>query len=190
MTVLKQQCLLHVLGYYSGQLDGLWGNASRAACVGFQKAFGLTPDGYCGEETEKALRHAVCYGPEKQVETHPPDQASGWETIRYFQRREFRCPCPRCGGYPVEPALALAQAADATRAEAGSPMVISSGVRCKAHNAEVGGVANSRHLLGHAMDFRIVGKTAQQSLDIVRRQKCIVYAYAIDNDYVHADIGG
>ena len=79
--------------------------------------------------------------------------------------------------------------ADAVREAAGRPMVPTSTVRCDAHNAEVGGVWNSRHLLGHAMDFRIPGLPANQILAIVRRQEGVVYCYAIDGSAVHMDIG-
>ena len=78
--------------------------------------------------------------------------------------------------------------ADAVRLAAGRPMVPTSTVRCKAHNAAVGGVANSRHLLGQAMDFRIPGLTAQEILALVRQQPEAAYAYAIDGSTVHMDV--
>jgi uncharacterized protein YcbK (DUF882 family) len=52
----------------------------------------------------------------------------------------------------------------------------------------VGGVSNSRHLEGKAMDFSIRGKTSAQVLAYVQKQPEIRYAYAIDGSYVHMDI--
>ena len=78
--------------------------------------------------------------------------------------------------------------ADSVRTAAGRPMVPTSTVRCAAHNKAVGGVYNSRHLLGQAMDFYIPGMTAAQILALVRQQKEVRYAYAIDGTHVHMDV--
>ena len=78
--------------------------------------------------------------------------------------------------------------ADSVRAAAGRPMVPTSTVRCRAHNKAVGGVENSRHLEGKAMDFSIRGWSADRTLALVRQQKDVRYAYAIDGTHVHMDI--
>ena len=79
--------------------------------------------------------------------------------------------------------------ADDIRKEVGRPMIVSSGVRCKAHNAELkGSVPNSKHLEGKAMDFCITGLSAQETLAIVRKRKQIKYAYAIDSGFVHMNV--
>ena len=198
MTVRQTQCLLEYLGYDPGPIDGLGGANTRDAVKAFQAAESLTVDGVVGAQTEKALLDAVSNGRVYK----PPDGAgsadtvatgapSWWADIRYFKRSEpyIACPCGRCGGFPVEPAEKLMRLADAVREDAGKPMVPTSTVRCDAHNAEVGGVPTSRHKLGHAMDFVIPGLTAAQILAIVRRQKDVVYCYAIDGSAVHMDIG-
>lgn len=48
-TVLKQK------GYYSGNIDGIFGTATKKAVTAFQKDVGLTPDGIAGKNTLKAL---------------------------------------------------------------------------------------------------------------------------------------
>ena len=55
-------------------------------------------------------------------------------------------------------------------------------------NANVGGVSNSRHLSGKAMDFGIKGKTADQIIAVVKKHPEIRYYYAIDDKHVHMDI--
>ena len=201
MTVKQRQCLLAYLGYNVGPIDGADGPKTRAAVTAFQGDFGgLTVDGIAGEATEKALRHAVAYGmPERKQESADGAASTGasggtgtfWDSIKYFKRSDqyIGCSCGRCGGFPVEPAEKLMRLADAVREAAGKPMIPTSTVRCKTHNAEVGGVWNSRHLLGHAMDFRIPGLSAAEVLSIVRQQKNVVYCYAIDAQHVHMDIG-
>lgn len=199
MTIKQIQSLLTYLGYNPGAVDGADGANTQAAVRRFQQAEGLGVDGVAGSKTQAALLAAVAAG---RVYV-PPDNTSGtagtsggaggswWSDIKYFTRDEpyIACPCGRCGGFPVEPAEKLMRLADAVREAAGKPMVPTSTVRCKTHNAEVGGVRNSRHLLGHAMDFRIPGLSAAEVLSIVRQQKNVVYCYAIDAQHVHMDIG-
>lgn len=187
MTIKQKQNLLAYLGYYVGDIDGSWGTLSKTATKAFQKDFGLTVDGVCGEATEKALKHSVAYGISKKVET--TTSGDFWDGIKYFKRSEFACKCGKyCNGYPAEPQEKLIKVADKVREHFGSPATVSSGLRCTTHNANVGGVSNSRHLSGKAMDFSIKGKTASQVLAYVQQQSDIRYAYAIDNSYVHMDI--
>lgn len=199
MTIKQIQALLTYLGYNPGAVDGADGANTQAAVRRFQQAEGLGVDGIAGKATQAALLAAVAAG---RVYVPPDDNrgtgstsggagANWWSDIKYFSRDEpyIACPCGRCGGFPVEPAEKLMRLADAVREAAGRPMVPTSTVRCKTHNAEVGGVWNSRHLLGHAMDFRIPGLSAAEVLGIVRQQKNVVYCYAIDAQHVHMDIG-
>ena len=197
MTIKQVQQLLDYLGYDPGAIDGVDGRLTQAAVRRFQGAEGLTVDGIAGEQTQIRLKDAVWqdrFAKDNTVPSsgQPPDKTGTfWDSIKYFTRDEpyIACPCGRCGGFPVEPAEKLMRLADAVREAAGKPMVPTSTVRCDAQNAEVGGVATSRHRLGHAMDFVIPGMTANQILTIVRKQKNVVYCYAIDGSAVHMDIG-
>ncbi len=187
MTIKQKQCLLAYLGYYVGEVDGIWGQLSKTATKAFQKDFGLKDSGTVDAETEKAMKHAVAYGmPAKKAETIT--SGDFWDGIKYFKRSEFKCKCGKCGGYPAEPKENLIKVADRVRAHFGAAATVSSGVRCKTHNANVGGVSNSRHLAGKAMDFCVAGKTAAQVLEYVQKQSEIRYAYAINKTYVHMDI--
>jgi len=51
MTVKQKQWQLYYLGYYSGELDGIWGSQSKAAAVRFQKDHDLDADRIFGALT-------------------------------------------------------------------------------------------------------------------------------------------
>ena len=186
MTVRQIQHLLGYLGYYHGTVDGIWGNQSTAAASRFQQDYGkLQSDGIAGEQTQAALKQAVVNGmPEKQQEEQ------SWNHIRYWNREEFRCRCcgKYCDGFPAEPDLRLVELVDDLRAEAGRPGHASSGLRCSVWNRIQGGVSNSRHLTGKALDFCIEGLSGHQLLDMARKDNRTRYAYIIDGGWVHVDV--
>ena len=189
MTVEQKQCLLKYLNYYSGAVDGDWGKKSKEATEDFQNAEGLKADGVFGDATLKAAISAVANNRFKKTTiTTTPTSDNWWDDIKYFDRSEYACRCGKCGGYPVEPKEKLVKAEDKVRKHFGVPCHNSSGVRCKTHNANVGGVSNSRHLEGKAVDFCVEGKTANQVLSYVNTLSEIRYAYDIDGTYVHMDI--
>lgn len=51
MTLKQKQWQLYYLGYYSGEMDGVWGPQSKAATIRFQEDFGLGADGLFGTYT-------------------------------------------------------------------------------------------------------------------------------------------
>ena len=194
MTIKQRQHLLAYLGYYVGNIDGEWGTLSKTATKAFQKDFGLNPDGICGTETEKALKYSVAYGINKKVETTTTADTvktgTFWDDIKYWSREEFRCQCggKYCNGFPAEPDEKLVRLAENVREHFGKPGHRSSGLRCSQWNAIQGGVSNSKHLYGKALDFRIDGKTSAQVLAYVNTLSGVNYAYAIDGKHVHMDV--
>nr|WP_253197668.1 M14 family metallopeptidase [Clostridium algidicarnis] len=53
--VMKIQAVLKKIGYTTGSLDGIFGNDTKNAVIGFQQNNGLIVDGIIGEETYKIL---------------------------------------------------------------------------------------------------------------------------------------
>jgi g-D-glutamyl-meso-diaminopimelate peptidase len=53
--VMKMQALLKKIGYFSGVVDGVFGNETQNAVIRFQKDNGLTPDGIVGANTNIVL---------------------------------------------------------------------------------------------------------------------------------------
>lgn len=202
MTVKQKQLLLTYLGYYVGDIDGKWGLLSKLACKSFQHDFGLTDDGVAGEKTEKGLKHAVAYGmPAKKTEgTSATNKKGFWSEIKYFTRDEFRCPCGKCGGFPVEPKEALVKAVDDMRGAFGKSVIVvppdghsgGSGVRCQKYNDSLRGSSpNSRHVQGKAADFSAPGvpaSTIEAYLAKIKKEGKIRYWYKISSGSYHMDI--
>lgn len=155
MTNKQKQSLLAYLGYYVGAIDGIWGSGSRTAANAFKADYGV-------EANDKNLLSAV------NGTIQPKKKEDSWDNIRYFKKSEFKCKCGRyCNGYPAEIDLGMVSIADAVRARLGRPVPVNSGLRCKQHNANVGGVANSSHTGGTAADLGCPsGVTPQQMYDI------------------------
>ena len=159
-------------------IDGLAGLETRDTTAQWQRENGLTPDGIAGALTREKIFHKPA-----------PEADDWWDGIQYFSRKEFACKCGRyCDGYPAQMQRGIVELADRARADLKGPGYISSGLRCSQHNANVGGVSNSRHLTGKAIDLRIEGKTARQTLAWAQKQPQVRYAYAIDANFVHMDI--
>lgn len=193
MTIRQRQHLLAYLGYYVGTVDGEWGAMSRTACTAFQRTVDITPDGHGGPETDKYLKKAVADDAFKTEPVGEDKPATGtfWDEIEFFTREEFRCQCggKYCNGFPAEPKEQLVRIADQLRRNLGVPVSVISGLRCERWNAIQGGVANSQHMYGEAMDVRAQGKSqarVEQELDAIGGVR---YHYPITNsNNVHFDI--
>ena len=231
MTRKQKQWQLYYLGYFGGQIDGIWGAQSKAAALGFQKDYALDADGVFGAltiaksiEIIRAIQKEITDGKIaidglagqetkdatakwQRENSLTPDGIAGtmtrgeilklpapeiddwWSSIHYFSRKEFACKCGRyCNGYPAQMQRGVVELADRARAELKGVGFISSGLRCRRHNADVGGVSDSRHLVGKAIALRIEGKSARQTLAWAQKQPEVRYAYAIDTSFVHIDI--
>lgn len=164
-------------------IDGLAGVETKEYIERWQTAHGLVGNGIANKSTLDLILSV-------QADKEPPEAHDVWENIKFFSRREFACKCNwYCNGFPVEPNMLLIEQADNVREHFGAPVFVSSGVRCEQHNANVGGVENSRHVLGgKAMDFRVEGKSANAVLKYVKTLPNIRYSYAIDDNYVHMDV--
>lgn len=55
------------------------------------------------------------------------------------------------------------------RDKLGKPMIITSGYRCQALNKKVGGVSNSQHTKGQAVDFYVKDMSMQQVIDFIKK---------------------
>ena len=112
-----------------------------------------------------------------------------WEEIEHFTRDEFMCNCggKYCTGYPAEMQEPVVRICDAARKHFGRPGYIISGLRDPKHNVEVGGVVNSQHMYGEAVDLMIDGIDADELLAFIQTLPHR-YAYKINETNIHVDI--
>lgn len=185
MTNVQKQHLLAYLGFYTAAVDGIWGPQSQKSTRDFQDAYMDVTDGIFGPDTEERIRNVIS-GDEFRKKT-----MDFWEEIRFFQREEFRCTCGGrgCTGFPAEPAERLIRNAESARVHFDAVADVSSGVRCKLRNSELpGSAANSLHLKGKALDFRIRGIPAETLCAYVKTLPDVDEAYAIDSQFVHMGV--
>lgn len=191
MTTKQKQHLLAYLGYYVGNIDGIWGTLSKTAMDAFKEDFkGLDASNMPENAPEKALKHAVAYD---LFKTEPVKDETGtfWDEIEYFTREEFKCKCggKYCNGYPAEPDERMVRIADQLRKNLGVPITIVSGLRCKTWNAIQGGHAQSQHMYGEAADIYAKGASQARAEAELDKIGGVRYHYAIKgSSNVHFDV--
>lgn len=184
MTIKQRQHLLAFLRLYDGQIDGIWGPKSTAA-------MDIVLTKYPDLDAEAALLKAVTEW--ENVTDNNVGNTGGdfWDEIEYFTREEFRCKCGGryCNGFPAEPNEKMVRIANQLRKNIGVPIDVISGLRCETWNRLQGGVVNSQHMFGEAMDIRALGKSqavVEAELDKIGGVR---YHYAIaGSSNVHFDV--
>lgn len=171
MLVIKDlQSQLNKFGYGLA-IDGIVGNATLNAIKDFQSKNGLSVDGIAGVKTfEKLNGNSEPY------------------KCKYFDDSEFTCECG-CGLNLQKDGIK--RIADEIREHFGRPAIITSGTRCAYQNKKDGGVPNSRHLEGKAIDIYVQGVSGQELLSycqsIVNSGRAR-YTYYITGQACHIDI--
>lgn len=168
-------------------IDGLAGPSTMSATVWYQKdhvKYGLTPNGMADKNTRDFIAVYV------EPELDEPDPNDFWDEIEYFTREELKCKCGGryCDGYPAEPKEMLVRLADRARRHFGKPAHNVSTLRDPTWNRLSGGVANSQHVYGEAMDIRIDGVSANELYSFLKKQPEVRYTYKINSTNVHFDV--
>lgn len=163
--VKELQQLLNKNGY-NLVVDGIIGNDTENAIKSIQSKKGLKIDGIAGADTIKALKGSTSVS------------KTDWTKFKYFKKEEFKCQCggKYCNGYPAEMNPKLVNILEGLRKYFGKPVDVTSGLRCKQHNKNVGGISNSQHQYGNAADIYIPG---------VDKAKIKAKAYELGAKYVY-----
>lgn len=106
---------------------------------------------------------------------------------KYFAEAEFECRC--CGGLPDDGLdERLLEVLDKIREAIGEPLYIESGYRCRSHNEEVGGVADSQHIHGRAADVYADGASVLKIAALA--EEAGADGIGLYDDFVHIDTRG
>ena len=76
--------------------------------------------------------------------------------MKYFSEKEFDCRCGKCGKGFKDMNHELIDKPDKARGIANIPFKLTSAFRCPSHNKTVGGVPDSAHLTGKAVDIALL----------------------------------
>ena len=101
-----------------------------------------------------------------------------------FSRAEFACG-DECGYDTID--AELINVLEDIRQHFESPITITSGARCEAHNAAVGGGKNSQHKLGRAADIQVQGVNPLAVQDYIDSTWPDRYGMGRYSDFTHID---
>lgn len=105
----------------------------------------------------------------------------------HFAMEEYRCDCDGyCDGWPCAMDPELLDKIEALRCACGSPVIITSGVRCEKRNEEVGGITWSFHKRGAAADLYCPGMPIGQLAALAQEQGLNVLPY-YRSGYLHVE---
>ena len=97
-----------------------------------------------------------------------------------FKQSEFVCKCGKCKDIPVhlkDNIWHLSNELEKIRTALGKPIIINSGIRCPEHNKRVGGVKNSQHILGKAVDIRVKNMKAKDLYNFIKKLESMKLVY-------------
>lgn len=128
--------------------------------------------------------------PAPEETTEPVVSAAAPEPVMaspHFAMEEYRCDCAgHCDGWPAAMDPELLAMIEELRCACESPVIITSGVRCEARNAEVGGVAWSFHKRGHAADLYCPGMPVGQLAALAQDVGLNILPY-YSSGYIHVE---
>lgn len=104
-----------------------------------------------------------------------------------FLPGEFRCRCSNCTLGLEQMAPSLLTTLVQLRKLVGSPLVITSAIRCNAHNIRVQGAKTSAHLTGHAVDISCTSNHLRWQI-VTRALELGVTRIGIYQRFVHIDV--
>ena len=114
----------------------------------------------------------------------------------HFRRHEFACHCG-CGADTVDAELitvleelrSWAQTQPkATAQDTEAQVHVNCGMRCPKHNAAIGGVPNSQHLLGKAADVRVTGLTPGEVAAHLEQKYPDTHGVGLYFNFTHVDV--
>lgn len=188
LSIKQRQKYLKKIGLYKGKIDGDAGSGTKKGYEYINIIFlNVSNNKYTSKTDEKLRTIYKSYCKSKYMKT------DDWKLFKDFKESDFKCTCKGkyCDGYNGRKKkcyIKLIMLAQYIRNYFDKPVYISSGVRCKKRNSQVGGVKNSKHLVFKAMDIKVGNLKANEVFKVVKKMILVDYTYEINNYYIHANI--
>ena len=164
LSVKERQDELKYLGYYKGKVDGIEGKLTKEAYLKLQEDYFFRKkdkDGLYGNNTDILLQSV--YNVKKFSKNFDIKN----------DKMYCRCKGKYCTGYPAIINKNLVKNLQSIRDKYGST-TITSLLRCKEWNKKQGGVINSKHTKGKAVDYR-----NNHTKTLNNRKECINYWFTL-----------
>jgi len=159
------------------KIDGIYGEETKAAVIRFQKAYGLTPDGIVGPDTQAKLNELEDMdGSTKNFD---------WSEFYSHDGKGFSS--GKVSSAQVKENIRRTMyKLEALRKKAGNRLVyVNSGFRSINYNNLVKGSSNSMHMYGVAADIQVSGKTPYEIQQIAKT--CGFSGIIRYSSFVHVD---
>lgn len=188
LTVKQRQTYLKKLGLYKGKIDGIAGAKTKKAYEYINIMLLNASTQKYTNLTDSKLK--TLYNSFKKSQYMTNDD---WKLFPNFKEREFKCTCKGkyCDGYNgryKKCPMKLIMTAQYIRNLFDKPLHITSGVRDKKRNKEVGGVSTSKHIIFYAMDFKVGTYKASSIFTKIKAFPLVKYTYKINTYYIHVNI--
>lgn len=188
MKIKDRQKYLKKIGLYTSKIDGVEGAGTKRAYKFFNIIFlNASTDKYTSLTDAKLKEVYKSFNKSKYM------TSDDWKYFKNFKLNDFKCTCngKYCNGYNGRQKkcyMQLIMVAQYIRNYYDKPLYISSGVRCKKRNAQVGGVKSSKHIVFKAFDGKVKDKTALEVIKLIKKMPLVSYTYDINKSYFHINI--
>ena len=188
LSIKQRQTYYKELGLYYKKIDGIDGSGTKQANLYFNTIFLNNKSNAYTAATDSKLKEVYNSYKKSQYMT-----TSDWSFFKNFKASEFHCTCngKYCDGYNGRKnkcPMKLIMVAQYLRSYYGQPLYISSSIRCKTRNKQVGGVSNSKHLIFNAIDCRVGNKKSSEVVKLLKSFALVKYTYSINSSYTHFNI--
>ena len=187
LNIKQRQKYLKKLGLYTLKVDGKEGKGTKLAYKYFNIIFlNKSTDKYTSDTDTKLRAFYKSYAKSKYM------LSDDWKFFD-FKESQFKCTCKGkyCDGYNGRKAKCykkLIMTIQYAKNYYDEKVFISSGVRCKKRNQEVGGVKNSKHLVFKASDIKVGKEKSSAVVKLFKAFPLVNYTYSITEYYTHVNI--
>lgn len=110
---------------------------------------------------------------------------NNFQISEHFNLKEFECKCCQ----QVKIAKEVVEKLEVLRKKVNKPIIINCGYRCEKHNKEVGGVPNSYHTQGLAVDIYVERISIDDLANLCKEVGFKGIGKYYSKNFVHCDLG-